>query len=270
MPINPDTFFSYARRAPFGGRLTQAQVDGCKALLRAFEGMSPRWQAYALATAFHETAGTMKPLREYGGPSYWKRYEGREDLGNVNPGDGVKFHGRGFVQLTGRDNYRKASKLLGADLINKPDLTMRPDYAAVIMRDGMIKGWFTGQKLADYFNAEFTDPVGARRIINGRDKARLIAGYYRNFLDALDHARSPRAPQDVKEEDAQPDDIPAARSGGLWGLVTSFLSGIGGLAWLGTINNPWAFGAFGLLLVAGGVGAWLLLSGRIEIKRKAA
>lgn len=270
MPINRRTFFSYARRAPFGGRLSQKQVDGCKAILKAFDGCAPRWQAYALATAFHETAGTMEPIREYGGASYWKRYEGREDLGNVEPGDGVKFHGRGYVQLTGRANYMKASGVVGGNLLTNPDLALRPDNAAYIMRSGMERGWFTGRKLSDYFNDGRTDPVGARRIINGTDKAQLIAGYYRNFLDALDHARSPREPDDISDEEAIPDDIPPARSKGLWGIVTSFLSGIGGLAWLGNIDNPWAMGAFGLLVVAGGVGAWLFLSGRIEIKRKSA
>lgn len=270
MPINRDTFFAYVRRAPFGGRLTQKQVDGCNAILRAFDGVCAQKLSYALATAFHETAGTMQPIRECGGRSYFQRYEGRADLGNVHPGDGVKFHGRGYVQLTGRSNYERASDALGVDFVGNPDLALRPDYASIIMRRGMSEGWFTGRKLSDYFGGDREDPINARRIVNGTDKARLIAGYYHNFLDAIDHAKSPAAPKDVRERDAQPDDVPPARSKSLWGIVTSFLSGIGGLAWLGTINNPWALGAFGLLLVAGSVGAWLLISGRIEIKRKSA
>jgi hypothetical protein len=75
------------------------------------------------------------PINEYGGPSYWKRYEGRADLGNTQPGDGVRFHGRGFVQLTGRANYSKYGKLIGADLIGSPDLALQPAVAARILID---------------------------------------------------------------------------------------------------------------------------------------
>ena len=53
-------------------------------------------------------------------------------LGNKKPGDGAKYHGRGFIQLTGRDNYRMASEALGLDLINRPELAERPDVAAKI------------------------------------------------------------------------------------------------------------------------------------------
>ena len=63
---------------------------------------------------------------------------------------------------------------------------MRPDYAAKILFTGSVDGWFTKKKLSDYFSDSKSDPVGARRIINGTDRADLIAGYYRNFLEALD------------------------------------------------------------------------------------
>jgi predicted chitinase len=59
-------------------------------------------------------------------------YGGRRDLGNTEPGDGWKFHGRGFVQLTGRYNYERYGKALGLDLANHPDLASEPANAAKI------------------------------------------------------------------------------------------------------------------------------------------
>ncbi|MCL1936785.1 MAG: hypothetical protein FWF52_00105 [Candidatus Azobacteroides sp.] len=56
-------------------------------------------------------------------------YEGRKDLGNIYPGDGVKFKGRGLLQITGRSNYEKAAKALGIDCVNHPELLEQPEWA---------------------------------------------------------------------------------------------------------------------------------------------
>ncbi|NEQ98096.1 MAG: DUF4231 domain-containing protein [Cyanothece sp. SIO2G6] len=85
-----------------------------------------------LATVRVETGG-LKPVHEWGGEKYWKQYEGRKDLGNVNPGDGVRYHGRGYIQLTGRANYRTYGKKLSADLENEPDLVMSPKLSAKVL-----------------------------------------------------------------------------------------------------------------------------------------
>jgi predicted chitinase len=181
--INRDVFFGRARVTPFGGLLHQEQVDGCNAILAAWEAVSdvidPRWIAYALATAFKETNRTMQPVREayYLGEPRAETY--RKTL-RYYP-----FYGRGYVQTTWEDNYRKFGKLLGIDLVTAPDRALEPVIAAQIMVKGMIGGLFTGVGLARYFNNHTDDPVDARRIINGTDCADEIAGYHAGFLAAV-------------------------------------------------------------------------------------
>ena len=190
-------FFDHCRRGVMGPTLDGDEVSGAEAILDAMAGAPLTWTAYALATAWHETAHTLQPIREFGGPAYLRRMydvEGqRPDLarkmGNVNPGDGVRYCGRGYVQLTWRVNYRKAGEALGYPLEGNPELAMRRDIAAQIMRRGMTEGWFTGRKFADWLpqtgTADRPAFVSSRKIINGSDKADLIATYALQFQAAL-------------------------------------------------------------------------------------
>lgn len=195
--MNEKLFFDGVRATILGPKLDEGEVTGCQAILEACAGFPVGWAAYALATAYHETAHTMLPIKEYGGVKYFfRRYDihGQNPslakrLGNSVPGDGARYAGRGYVQLTGRANYKRAGDKLNVDLINNPDLAMNKDIAARIMREGMRDGWFTGKRLADYVAG--VGPAGraqfasARRIINGTDKAALIAGYAIAFQNAL-------------------------------------------------------------------------------------
>jgi putative chitinase len=195
--IDRDNFFAKARANPFGGSMSQQQVDGCNAILAAWDAQTAaidkRWLAYMLATAKWETAHTMQPIDEHGGNTYFfKMYDPNGDRpefsrgnGNVNPGDGVKFHGRGLIQLTWRNNYKKCGDFLGVDLINNPTLALDPANASKIMFYGMQHGIFTGVGLGKYFSATADDPFNARRIINGTDSAGPIATIYQAFLAAL-------------------------------------------------------------------------------------
>lgn len=195
--MNRAEFFNTIRAPHRCGKLSASQVQGFEAVLDAIEGAPLAHAAYMLATAWHETAGTMQPIKEYGGPSYLERmYDVAGDRpklcianGNTCAGDGVRYCGRGYVQLTWKANYQRAGDKLGVDLVTRPDRALEADVAAKIMRLGMTEGWFTGKKLADYLPAAgvATRPqyVAARRIINGTDKADLIEDYAQWFERGL-------------------------------------------------------------------------------------
>lgn len=196
MPFDKAKFFDAVRSGLLGPTLSDDEVTGCEAILNAMEGTPISWCAYALATSYLETAHTMQPVREYGGRAYYTRmYDitGQRPLlakanGNIHPGDGVRYCGRGYVQLTWRNNYRRLGDALGVPLEDQPDLAMQPDIAARIMRDGMEKGRFTGKAFEHFLSpgaAQRPMFVEARRIINGRDRAGLIADYALRFQSAL-------------------------------------------------------------------------------------
>ncbi|HSI41138.1 MAG TPA: glycoside hydrolase family 19 protein [Xanthobacteraceae bacterium] len=199
MSINRDFFFSYVRQHLFAGSLNSSQVKGLTGILDEWEGKyaanDDRWLAYALATTHHETDRKFQPIKEYGGPSYYmKMYDVSgarptlaRKMGHTAVGDGKRYFGRGFVQLTWKVNYRKASTKLGFDFVANPDAVMDPKHATQILFVGMIEGWFTGKKLGDYFSKTAKNWVGARRIINGTDKANLIADYGRSYYAALSY-----------------------------------------------------------------------------------
>lgn len=175
----PATGYTLIRNKLFAGKLTQLQVNGIEFIIKAANDggiVDKRHVAYMLATAYHETARTMRPVEEIGkgkGLAYGVAIDGRV------------YYGRGYVQLTWLANYKTMAKLLGVDLVKNPSLACDPDIAAQIMVKGMIRGLFTGKKLSDYISSLKCDYVNARRIINGTDKAELIAGYARIFNEAL-------------------------------------------------------------------------------------
>jgi hypothetical protein len=164
---------------------SQDQVDGLNVFLDWYDNENPpipdKWHmdgrmlSYVLATTYHETAATMQPIKEYGGESYLK---GKPYY---------PWYGRGYVQLTWEENYKKQDdKLeLKGKLMANPDLALDPDIAKKVILFGMADGDFTGKGLGEFFTIDKTDWYNARTIVNGHDRADDIADYAEKFANAL-------------------------------------------------------------------------------------
>jgi putative chitinase len=195
MIINHTAFFNGYRSA--FGNIKQDMVTGIELLGRQMEAdpeiTDLRWAAYMLATVKHECANTWQPITERGNKAYCSKYEAGtaigKRLGNTVMGDGWKYRGRGYVQITGRANYDKLSKALqlpaDQNLVDYPDNALIPAVAYGIMSYGMRNGTFTGKKLHDYISGATCDYKNARRIINGLDQCDLIKGYAEKFESIL-------------------------------------------------------------------------------------
>ena len=183
-------FFKVARGLFPRNRLTQGQVDGMNAIVEYAKewGYSRADTAYILATAFHETAGWMQPIRE-GARRYGPRYTdaaAKRAVAQIHAKGIIRtnyalptgpykqsYYGRGFVQITWYDNYKKFEDLLGLPLTEKPDLALKESVALDILFLGMRDGLFTGKKLSDYdLPRQFKQ---ARPIVNG-DSAKRWGG----------------------------------------------------------------------------------------------
>lgn len=148
---------------------TRLIIETCKQ-----HGLLRNQAAYVLSTAWHESAHTMKPVREYGGEAYLKSKKY------------YPYVGMGYVQLTWKDNYEKASKRLGVDFVSNPKLLLKPEHAAKILVIGMQEGWFAGDKqgrhkLDRYITLQRSDFRTARKIVNGMDRADDIARYAKEY-----------------------------------------------------------------------------------------
>jgi hypothetical protein len=203
MAINRKFFFNQVRTHLFDGSLTQSQVEGLSAILDRWERDMPeaddRWLAYMLGTAHHETGRTMQAVRETfastddraiailekafnAGKLTWvKTPYWRKDT------NGGSWLGRGLVQLTHKTNYVTMKRETGIDLVGNPALAMKLDVAVAIMFIGMIKGSFTGKRLADYFSPTKEDWTNARRIINHIEKAALVGSYAKAYYGAISY-----------------------------------------------------------------------------------
>ena len=186
-----------------GATISKSEFEGCETIISACaeDGWRASWVAYALATTYHETAHTMQPVAEYGNNSYFTRQydiKGRRPqtakrYGNTQPGDGIKYRGRGYVQLTWKNNYAAMTTRLqkmgiDVDLVANPDIAMEPRIAAAILVRGMREGIFTGRAIDDDLPSTYgtlDEFMRSRDVINGTDDQRQIAGYALTFQEAL-------------------------------------------------------------------------------------
>ena len=232
--MNRAAFYAHLRKRDsgvFGTSLTQGQVDGMEGIIAAFNEVGDgrlTTLAYALATAYHETARAMVPNREnlnyttkerifaVFGPrritslneaaQYVRKprelankvYNGM--LGN-RPGtdDGWTYRGGGHPHLTGRANYAESSKDAGVDLVANPEAMLDPKVSARVLIRGLMDGrWNAQRKGIEYYEMldgvpglSEVEAIAARRTVNIQDKAATIAGYYRAFRVALEAAGLP-------------------------------------------------------------------------------
>ncbi|AGH16000.1 hypothetical protein DVVG_00014 [Dunaliella viridis virus SI2] len=241
--MNKQAFFEALRKQDsglFGTSLSQRQVEGTEALVDALSGFSLPHAAHVLAESYHETGGGMYPVKETVFPH----------SKNKNPSDATVIarldrafakgqltwvrtpywrggmFGRGQIQITHEDNYRKASALVGVDLVSNPGRALELPISAKIAAEGCRSGMFTGLKLADFDGPDGYDHHNARAIVNG-DKhvmGATMVKYGRAFEKALREAgwgrMKPSAPLPPRETpQSQP-------RGSLWALLARFFSAL--------------------------------------------
>jgi putative chitinase len=128
---------------------------------------TPKRIAAFLAQLAHES-GSFRYSTEI---ASGEAYEGRKDLGNTQPGDGVRFKGRGLIQVTGRANYKQVSDALGEDFIKNPSFLCMPKWAA------LSAGWYWDSRaLNKHADAEDLKTI-----------TKKINGGYNGYLDRIKH-----------------------------------------------------------------------------------
>lgn len=273
------------------GSLNQKQVDGIEILVAEGErrNFNTEWISYILATAWHETSKTMQPVRETLAKSdavaiarLDKAYAKGQLKGVTKNYWSDGFFGRGYVQLTHEYNYKKMGDWLGIDLVNDPSKALDPKVAAKIIYEGMLRGMFTAKKLSDYLDgvdeADAEDErefANARRIVNGTDRAKTIAGYSLKFEKALRGSEvvlpnsKPKAGQDVVAEvmptPPTKEGKAAMKSTTIWATLGTVTTAAAGML----MNlHPVVQGM--LILIVAGFAFWIIkerLSGNKEIER---
>lgn len=171
---------SYRVPAGFTDKYSEKQKTNFKAAEDAAisAGLKGAELAAYMAQVAHES-DNFNTAEEYASGA---AYEGRKDLGNTQPGDGKKYKGRGYIQLTGRGNYQKAGDALGIDLVNNPELAEEPENAAA------ISVWFWKSKVRPQV-PDFMDTERVTKVVNGgfnglTDRLKYFDKFTKQWSDA--------------------------------------------------------------------------------------
>ncbi len=233
--VDEEVFFAKVRKMLHRKGLSDIEFQTYKQIINywnANTGMSDsRWLAYVMATAYHETR--LRPVREGFKTSdkaarkhvrwmYNKRIIS-QPYHLADRETGQVYYGRGYVQLTWAQNYKKMGRAIGMGdkLYRNPDLVLNPDIASKVLFVGMLQGHFRyskkrrprgKQKLKLFFNTSSSNWYGARNIINGdlRKNGNRIAGYGKKYNRAIRFMATPDKPPVVEEE---PDIIASPNEG---------------------------------------------------------
>ena len=175
----PITAQQLLRILPNAGAKAGVFVPALNTAMGRYQIVGLQRVAAFIAQIGHES-GQLRYVRELWGPtSAQAGYEGRADLGNVMPGDGFRFRGRGLIQVTGRANYAECGEALGLDLVSHPELLEQPEWAA------KSAAWFWSTRglnvLAD---ADAFDKI-TRRINGGQNGAEERRELYDRALEVL-------------------------------------------------------------------------------------
>lgn len=232
--MKEQVFFDVIRNSLFGGKLSEDHVAGIKGVVAAMDAVGDGDQdtlAYALATDYHETGARMVPVREGFAKTDAGARKAVAALARKRGPDsavaryskpagpyGHVYYGRGHAQLTWLENYESSSADAGVDLVKNPDAMLDPVISARVLICGIMDGRWNGKgKGIDHYEGDDdhlsdAEAADARRTVNGKDKAVLIAGYHRKFFDALDLAgwQTPAATHPTKAPPLTPSKPAAA------------------------------------------------------------
>lgn len=170
----------------FGCELDTRNIEAyekCNIPRLAYMLATVRIESYAWRTGvffgiISEQISYAKAEVDYGCGATARRKRYARSCGCRNDGDGYKYRGRGFVQITWKINYQRFNGVKGINFSDNPEKMLDFDILIGVMVEGMEQGLFShGNTLSKYFNETTKDYLGARHIINGTDKNTIIAGY---------------------------------------------------------------------------------------------
>jgi len=165
------------------GDLLRAVMPHCPQC-EVWAGALEQCRDEAFATTIPRAAALLAQLAHESGECRWlvevsdgSQYEGRRDLGNLAPGDGARFKGRGLLQLTGRANYREAGRALGLELELNPDEAARPIIA------GRVAAWYWRDHGCNELADGYQFSAITRRINGGLNGLAQRQAYYLRALE---------------------------------------------------------------------------------------